>query len=531
MRPRPAGRARRRPSPSTRRGEVERADQTVLGGAQRQLDEAPPAEQLAARPRARVVLAPTPSDGLRRSGTPRRPATSRAAAPARARRSTSPSRSGRGRAHRRCGIDCAREQRLVSASWPTMAVNGKTAAFIAPPPSSLGFEVQRHAASRACSASALLPQPALGRLEQALGRSPAAPTGSSRRRSRPGSSGSTTYCVGQRLVHPVLDDARWWRRSRRGSRRWPPARRRPCSRGGASAAIHLGLTTRLRKTRPRSSASERACTRSGSAESPKHGLGVAAGERAHRGHHAAVVLEVVVGVEDVVLAVVLVLDRDVDAPRSARASRRAPGTPSGRGRRRSRPTPGRPRRGRRRRARCRSRAARIGPTRTPPGLAPKMRGSRAARRVLAELGHEAVAIGERVRAHVVALDRLVEAGDERARRRRAARPGAGRRRGRSREIRTATSMRGRPELGQRERARRRPRGASRGSTPAARRAGRGPRPTSSPCVRIAAVPHTRAPPSRGGRRLGEVAAHQRVGERGADVCHARALGSALGSTE
>ena len=40
--------------------------------------------------------------------------------------------------------------------------------------------------------------------------------------------------------------------------------------------------------------------------------GVVAGERAHGGYHAAVELHIVVGVEDVVFAVVLILGGDVN---------------------------------------------------------------------------------------------------------------------------------------------------------------------------------------------------------------------------
>ena len=57
--------------------------------------------------------------------------------------------------------------------------------------------------------------------------------------------------------------------------------------------------------------------RAGSAESPNHAFGSRAGERADGGDHAAVVLQVVVGVEDVVLAVVLVLDGHVDGGEAA----------------------------------------------------------------------------------------------------------------------------------------------------------------------------------------------------------------------
>ena len=55
-------------------------------------------------------------------------------------------------------------------------------------------------------------------------------------------------------------------------------------------------------------------TASGTAESPTYAAGRAPGQRADRRDHAAVVLEVVVGVDDVVLAGVLVLGRDGDAP-------------------------------------------------------------------------------------------------------------------------------------------------------------------------------------------------------------------------
>ena len=51
--------------------------------------------------------------------------------------------------------------------------------------------------------------------------------------------------------------------------------------------------------------------------SPNQAFGLAPAECAHRRDHAAVVLEVVVGVEDVVLAVVLVLHRDLDRGEAA----------------------------------------------------------------------------------------------------------------------------------------------------------------------------------------------------------------------
>src|SRR4028118_1562828 len=116
------------------------------------------------------------------------------------------------------------------------------------------------------------------------------------------------------------------------------------------ASIHFGFATRLRKTRLASSDSVLVFTLEGSAESPINAFGsrprrarprgpppalrrrrprlcprrvggvryrrlrVAAGEGADGGDHAAVVLEVVVRVEEVVLAVVHVLDRDPRPP-------------------------------------------------------------------------------------------------------------------------------------------------------------------------------------------------------------------------
>ena len=72
------------------------------------------------------------------------------------------------------------------------------------------------------------------------------------------------------------------------------------------------------------------------------------GQVPHHGHHAAVELEVVVGVGDVVLAGVGVLRRDRDPSRTPSPCRRAPRGRPGRGRRRTRPRPRRPRPGRRR---------------------------------------------------------------------------------------------------------------------------------------------------------------------------------------
>ena len=68
----------------------------------------------------------------------------------------------------------------------------------------------------------------------------------------------------------------------------------------------------MRTTRAASSASDRTLRvgRVGGVAEPR--LGRAPGEGPDGGDHPAVVLQVVVGVEDVVLAVVLVLDRDLD---------------------------------------------------------------------------------------------------------------------------------------------------------------------------------------------------------------------------
>src|SRR4028118_2355092 len=123
------------------------------------------------------------------------------------------------------------------------------------------------------------------------------------------------------------------------------------------ASIHFGFATRERKTRLASSDSVLVFTLDGSAESPINALGsrparartaasrppgadaapgplrqrpglspgrvggvpdkrlgVAAGQGADGGDHAPVVLEVIVGVEQVVLPVVHVLDGDLGAP-------------------------------------------------------------------------------------------------------------------------------------------------------------------------------------------------------------------------
>ena len=130
----------------------------------------------------------------------------------------------------------------------------------------------------------------------------------------------------------------------------------PCLR---IASIQRGLTTRARNTRVVSSDSVRVRTASGPGVVADVGGRVLAGQRAHGGDHAAVVLEVVVGVGDVVLAGVECSSPPPRSGGTAGSCRRWRPHRRGRGRRRTRPTPCRPRPGRRRRASscCRSAAA------------------------------------------------------------------------------------------------------------------------------------------------------------------------------
>ena len=69
----------------------------------------------------------------------------------------------------------------------------------------------------------------------------------------------------------------------------------------------MGLTTRVRNTRLASSCRSRFLARDGSELSPKNWRGLRPGESAHSGDHTAVILHVVVTVEDVVFPGVLVL--------------------------------------------------------------------------------------------------------------------------------------------------------------------------------------------------------------------------------
>ena len=122
---------------------------------------------------------------------------------------------------------------------------------------------------------------------------------------------------------------RWWRRRRTGSRPSPPSRRRPCSRGASRRAIHFGLTTRARTTRAISS-SRRAdhAGVSGREWSLCQTAGRRAGQMLHRRREPALELVVVVAVEQVVLAVVLVVQHRLDLRQPRREQRRAPPRPS-----------------------------------------------------------------------------------------------------------------------------------------------------------------------------------------------------------
>ncbi len=180
----------------------------------------------------------------------------------------------------------------------------------------------------------------------------------------------------------------------------------------------------------------------------------------------------------------------------------------GRGRRRSRPRPRRPRRGRRRRASSAASISGSRPGAVGAGLGAEDPGGGAP--LVAVLGQ----VGRRVRAHVVVLVRLVQARRPAARRRRAASTTCGNASRKKPEMRTVTSMRGRPssasgiDLEAGDPARRlvpdRP----------ARRAAPAPRRCRRPAVRIALVPHTDRPTERGYvAGVGAVAGQQRVGQR------------------
>ena len=139
--------------------------------------------------------------------------------------------------------------------------------------------------------------------------------------------------------------------------------------------------------------------------SPNQASGRLPGEGADGGDHAAVILEVVVAVEDVVLAVVLVLDRHVDGgePPAHRVGRRRRREP--RGRRRSPTRRGRPsaRSSSVRHEPC-SRTGRM-PEPYPPGGGPEDAGVGVARGPHRVVGSALVEAGDQA-------DGVVEEGDQ-----------------------------------------------------------------------------------------------------------------------
>ena len=144
------------------------------------------------------------------------------------------------------------------------------------------------------------------------------------------------------------------------------------------------------------------------------------------------------------------------------------------------------------------------------------RGRAPPRRVLAELGHEAVAIGERVLARRSCRSAgSSSAGDQRHG---VVEQVTRCREGVAEEARDAhgdVDARA-PELLQRDRARARPRGASRGATAGARRAGRGSRRRRRPGCASPPCPTRRSRPSRDARRPrrgGGAAARRPAGAR------------------
>ena len=208
------------------------------------------------------------------------------------------------------------------------------------------------------------------------------------------------------------------------------------------ASIQRGLTTRERNTRADSSVRDRVLDVVGPGAVADVGARGGAGQRADRGHHAAVVLVVVVGVGDVVLAAVGVLDREPrSAGRRTPCPRGRPGRP-GRGRRRGRPTPRRPRPGRRRPARTGSPSAAAGPRRRSPAGTRRCGWWPGAGRPAAP--------GRPARGRA----RSCRPGPRPARRRATASSSrvttCGNASRKNPLIRTTTSMRGRPELGERD---------------------------------------------------------------------------------
>ena len=138
-------------------------------------------------------------------------------------------------APRRCaGRSAARSSASLASSCPTTALNGKRlagfVAFIADSSHALGLE--QRGTQRVDGRRRWRPTCPARRASSSRSAIDA-----QRPRVRPLEElphlGVGDVGLGHPLVHPVLDDVRRWRRSRRGSRRWPPSRTRPCSRGAA----------------------------------------------------------------------------------------------------------------------------------------------------------------------------------------------------------------------------------------------------------------------------------------------------------
>ena len=322
-----------------------------------------------------------------------------------------------------------------SASWPTIAeriagyATARACTADADRLLQLALELEVALADRAHRlVGRLRPQPAVGRLQQPLGDRPRRPR--VRAAHERADVGVEQVLARDVLVHPVLRDA-----GRRVVAEQVVDGRGEL--GGALVAVadHRGDPARVgdaraehapRLLRQRARHDARRVRRVA-----EHGGRLAAGDRAHGRDHPAVVLVVVAGVEDVVLAAVDVLHRDVDPPEAACGARRTPARRRGRGRRRSRPTPRRPRRGRRRRASRARRAAARGRRRRRRAWSRRCASSPAARRARRRARRPAPR-RPRARARRRSSGRTARRARPRARpRRRASARGAGRRRGRS----------------------------------------------------------------------------------------------------